>query len=379
MSSKCITTVHQGSIPHNSNKRGSTHRRVQNQNQSLHNSHIKNLGIQHENPRGMKNSDQNNASIWYGGSQDYNASPPLSNVATAMPSYMFPCPSTGQMIQQQQSQHIYISQSSNNPPSTSSGYLTTDESSCLKVSLPPENHPSNNIGVDIIPRIGMDDSTGDGTYTESSYGSIPQLEASPRRYRTHGEDEFQYDVTACSLGVPTFLNKTLEKDRKSTKNGETPPKLPERTPKSGVHSSISPPPLPPKKQASHVVPTMSALVTESTEESKNTTSNPEADITSEFPAEDDIYDFPPEPTISGAGILNQKSDKTCVSEILKDKRTKNRPMVPRQENSESGVGKDATNNNEMPMITVEELSKMSVMELNEKMMSGHFPSHLKGM
>ena len=89
MSSKCITTVHQGSIPHNSNKRGSTHRRVQNQNQSLHDSHVKNLGPQHENQRGMKNSDQNNASIWYGGSQDYNASPPLSNVATAMPSYMF--------------------------------------------------------------------------------------------------------------------------------------------------------------------------------------------------------------------------------------------------------------------------------------------------
>merc|ERR1711963_1167222 len=145
----------------------------------------------------MTNSDQNNASIWYGGSRDYNASPPLSNVATTMPSYMFPCPSTTQMIQQQ-SQQIYISQSSNNPPSTSSGYLTTDETTYLKVSLPPENNSSSHGGVDIIPRIGMDDSIGDGTYTESSYGSIPQLEASPRRYRTHGEDEFQYDVTATS-------------------------------------------------------------------------------------------------------------------------------------------------------------------------------------
>ena len=375
---KGVTNIQQGIQAHSSNKRGSNPRRGQNQ--ALYNSQNKNPGTQHDNHRGVKNSDQNNASIWYGGSQDYSASPPLSNVATTMPSYMFPCPTTGQLIQQQQTQQIYISQSSNNPPSTTSGgYMITNDSACLKVSLPPENHPSSHSGVDIIPRIGMDDSIGDGTYTESSYGSIPQLEASPRRYRTHGEDEFQYDVTATSLGVPTFLNKTLEKDKKSNKNSESPPKLPERTPKSGIHSSISPPPLPPKKQTNNLAPTMPSLVMEAKEENTNRTSNEDAVVANECPTEDDIYDFPPEPTISGAGVLNQKNDKTCVTEILKGNRNNNREKVARGESNKSSLANETGNINERPLITVEELSKMSVMELNEKMMSGHLPSHLKGM
>ena len=72
--------------------------------------------------RGIKTSEQNNASIWYGGSQEYSGSPPLSNVATTIPSYMFPCPSSNQQLlqQQQEAHHVYLAQSSSNPPSTSS-------------------------------------------------------------------------------------------------------------------------------------------------------------------------------------------------------------------------------------------------------------------
>jgi hypothetical protein len=375
-----VTTIQQNNTEYRpSDKRAGTHRRVQNHTQPLYHPQLKKSAGSVENQCGIKTSEHNNASIWYGGSPEYSASPPLSNVATTIPSYMFPCPSSNhQLIQQQQTNQAYLSQGSSNPPSTSSGlssgYLVSGENACLKVSLPPESHSSNQSGVDIIPRIGIDDSIGDSNYTESSYGSIPQLEASPRRYRTHGEDEFQYDVSATSLGVPIFLNKTLEKDTKSSiKRTDSPPKLPERTSKSGMHSSISPPPLPPKKQINNLAPMVPSLVTEIKEDNKNFESNVNAEVADEIPVEDDIYDFPPDPTISGTGILNQKNDKTCVTEILKGKSNIKFKGVKKQTKEEG------FSHNFLPMITVEELSKMSVMELNEKMMSGHLPSHLKGM
>ena len=260
--------------------------------------------------------------------------------------------------------------------------IARENNASLKVSLPPENNSSS----PRVPRIGIDESISDDCYTaESSYGSIPQLEASPRRYRTHGEDEFQYDVAGTSLGVPTFLNKTMEKDKKSARQtDQAPPKLPERTSKSGMHSSISPPPLPPKKQASYMPPITSSIVHDSKQEIKN-------DIISKYlepsniqpPIEDDIYDFPPDPTISGAGVLNQKDNKSCVTEILKTKpgitKSHNENETHKRKNTSKHGASMSENEPELPLVTVEELSKMSVMELNEKMMAGHLPSHLKGM
>ena len=64
--------------------------------------------------------------------------------------------------------------------------------------------------------------------------------------------------------------KTMEKDKKSARQtDQAPPKLPERTSKSGIHSSISPPPLPPKKQASYMPPITSSIVHDTKQEIKN--------------------------------------------------------------------------------------------------------------
>ena len=386
--SHCVSST-QNNPEYISTKRGSANRRAHVSSQALHQNQRMTKVSSLETKGGSKAaSEHSNASIWYGGSQDYGSSPPLSNVATTIPSsYMFPCPSSNQNIvqQQQQAQQLYLSQCSSNRPSSSSGvssgYMTAGgDNGCLKVSLPPENHLSSHSGVDVIPRIGIDDSIGDGNYTESSYGSIPHLEASPRRYRTHGEDEFQYDVSATSLNVPTFINKSLENEKKSSlKRSESPPKLPERTPKNCIHSSISPPPLPPKKQTSNLTPMLPCVVTERKEEVKNILPNIDPEALNQHPMEDDIYDFPPDPTISGAGILNQKDDKTCVTEILKGKgsfKLKNAKHEYNKECKQETLRPDSV---EFSTVTVEELSKMSVMELNEKMMSGHLPSHLKGM
>ena len=102
-----VTNIEQNNTEYTtSNKRGGTHRRVQNHTQSLHHPQLKKPTGSVENQRGIKTSEQNNASIWYGGSQEYSGSPPLSNVATTIPSYMFPCPSSNQQLLQQHSRPI---------------------------------------------------------------------------------------------------------------------------------------------------------------------------------------------------------------------------------------------------------------------------------
>ena len=190
------------------------------------------------------------ASVWYGGGQDYADSP------TPPPAY--------------------------------------NNSSSLKVSLPPEDVPT----ID-LPDHGQD------------YGAIPQLEASPRRFRNNVPHA---DVSGPTLGVPTFANPDPAKDQ--------PPKVPERS------SEVSPPPLPPKKPQ-------------------------------RLPQRDDIYDFPPDPTISGN--LNADDTEQCIHDILES--NSQRPSQPPTSKEE--------------VVTVEELSKMSILELNEKM--GQLPPHLKGM
>ena len=99
-----VTTIQQNNTEYrSSDKRASTHRREQNHTQSLYHAQLKKSAGSVENKSGIRTSEHNHASIWYGGSQEYSASAPLSNVATTIPSYMFPCPSSNhQLIQQQQ-------------------------------------------------------------------------------------------------------------------------------------------------------------------------------------------------------------------------------------------------------------------------------------
>ena len=78
---------------------------------------------------------------------------------------------------------------------------------------------------------------------------------------------------------------------------------------------------------------------------------------------DDIYDFVPEPIIGNVS-LNQEEAKQCISDILKAQqpRAAAKPVLP-----------------DLGSVSIEELSRMSVMELNEKMTAGLLPEELTGM
>jgi len=69
---------------------------------------------------------------------------------------------------------------------------------------------------------------------------------------------------------------------------------------------------------------------------------------------DDIYDFVPEPIIGNVS-MNQEEAKQCISDILKAQqpRAPAKPVLP-----------------DLGSVSIEELSRMSVMELNEKMTAG---------
>ena len=264
--------------------------------------------------------------------------------------------------QQPQFNTSQVSQQPPGPSSSSDGNV-----GLLKVSLPPECYDQTATGVDVIPRIGIDDSVGDGNFTESSYGSIPHLEASPRRYRTHAEDEFQYDLSASTLGVPMFANKMSLSEKGDSHRGantsvqnEPPPKLPERIPKTGPNAGVSPPPLPPKKPLGSQNPISLNYSADSKGYSVKE-EEPKNRVSPQPITEDDIYDFPPDPTISGDAILSQKDNKTCVSEILKGK------METKMATKAEGCNMFSTNHiqtgrpmisGEFPTVSLEELSKM---------------------
>ena len=78
---------------------------------------------------------------------------------------------------------------------------------------------------------------------------------------------------------------------------------------------------------------------------------------------DDIYDFVPEPIIGNVS-LNQEEAKQCISDILKAQqpRAAAKPVLP-----------------DLGSVSIEELSRRSVMELNEKMTAGLLPEELTGM
>ena len=205
--------------------------------------------------------------------------------------------------------------------------------------------------------LSMDSSTSGG------YGSIPHLEASPRRYRYIDSDSdsmFHRDSPSSSLNVPTAV--TRQGNFSLTGQieiSDSPPKLPERAPKT--LNTGAPPPLPPKKPLSNQSSKTSM---------KNMSMNSNVALmaacfaeSSKMGCNDDIYDFPPEPMIGNVN-LNQEEAKQCISDILKTSKP---------------VPKPASVMPDLGSVTIEELSRMSVMELNEKMTAGLIPEELKGM
>ncbi len=192
--------------------------------------------------------------------------------------------------------------------------------------------------------------TADGG-TASSYGSIPHLEASPRRYRQQYGECPQYEAGATSLGMPAYSHPSGPQSAQNP--DQPPPKLPDKPSKQ---SSASPPPLPPKKPPRHSDSQGSAP--------ENTSGETSAEV------RDDIYDFPPDPVIGSSGAnMTKEESKKCISDIL---------------HQHKDVGKEVkktppTASTELPLISLVELSRMSVMELNEKMEKGQLPPELKGM
>ena len=194
----------------------------------------------------------------------------------------------------------------------------------LRVALPPEDATRRS------------SSPGLNTQTSNTYGSILELEASPRRFRKHEIPDFyaaSQDSLAFNYGSGRYggaasldsIDDSLESSLNLPMPSEPPPALPQRPPKL---SSVSPPPLPPKKQS--VV--MSNSVFSQRYETPSDLHH----------SRDDIYDFIHENT-------------AAVS-----------PGPPPLPSREADIG-------------AEDLAKMSVVELSQRMVEGKLPAHLTGM
>jgi hypothetical protein len=70
----------------------------------------------------------------------------------------------------------------------------------------------------------------------------------------------------------------------------------------------------------------------------------------------------------GSLKMDKEEAKQCMQDILKSDNTKQ----PEEESSETD------SQSKLP-VSVEELSKMSLIDLNNKMLSGHLPEQMKGM
>lgn len=196
----------------------------------------------------------------------------------------------------------------------------------LRVALPPEEG-----------RLSV--SPGDaGLNPHSSYGSILELEASPRRYRNNDLHEL-YSTSQDSPSVSSRYGDCKDSSVDSSLNIpmplEPPPALPERPPKS---SSMSPPPLPPKKQTQHT--NMSSF--------------------SNFGRPD-----PPE---------SAREAYEFVPSFTPDLHPTTRSDIP----SFHEVNETSPANSSRE-ITVSDLVKMNVLELSQKLGEGRLPQHLSGL
>ena len=196
---------------------------------------------------------------------------------------------------------------------------------------PPSSHRTNSLRVALPPEEGRRSaspsaaSTAINTQNSNTYGSILELEASPRRYRNKELREFYYS----SQDSPTYSRSGEYAEGSSHDSSlnipppmDPPPALPERLPKL---PSLSPPPLPPKKQSSFTSslgPPLTRLPTAAASQDSL-----------------DIYDFIPEAS------------------------PPHPPQPPAQE----------------PELSVADLAKMNVIELSRHLTEGRLPAHLSGM
>ncbi|XP_059099069.1 uncharacterized protein LOC131893139 [Tigriopus californicus] len=207
-----------------------------------------------------------------------------------------------------------------------SGYFTTGRPGSGRYASVPINVSSQS-GTRSL-KVSLPPEETQAQKVDPRYGSIPHLESSPRRYCKQDSMD----------------------DQPRSSPDRIPPKLPDKP--SKTLSNGSPPPLPPKKPVSQQ------------NSWRSTEPEPQAAPSEAYPRED-IYDFPPEPMI-GKSNLTQEESRKCITDIL----CYNQSLQPQILPVPSITNYD---------ITLEELSKMSVMELNDKMQRGQLPQELKGM
>ena len=212
---------------------------------------------------------------------------------------------------------------------------------------PSSNLSCNTLRVALPPEETTRRSTSPGINHQSSntYGSILELEASPRRFRKYEIPDF-YTAREDSLAFTYGAGSGKYDDMKEFDSlgsheadmslnipmpAEPPPALPQRPPKL---SSVSPPPLPPKKQSVM----MGTSVFSQQRQTPATRLQPDS--------KNDIYDF-----------IHENTNVAATPEPTQP------PPLPSKEND----------------IPVEELVKMSVVELSQRMLDGKLPNHLTGM
>ena len=241
-----------------------------------------------------------------------------------------------------------------NRPTYHDVLTTSEESSIITVSLPDTS----------------DQQDASTTGQENRYGSIPQLEASPRRYNNRGKEhhEFLYSTNNNNLAV------LPRQPADGASVSEIPPKLPEKPSKRT--NQVSPPPLPPKKPIKGLIgitnynrPLPSTTVME----------HPPPDVVaaSNYDQNDDIYDFPPMPML-GSIKMDKEEARQCISDILQSQDNNNTSSNNREQPDYHTSSHHYSKSRAQP-VSVEELSKMSLIELNSKLMAGQLPEELKGM
>ena len=243
------------------------------------------------------------------------STPPPSRPAPAQPPGHIP------RIHTEPLPHYATSQ---RPPRPSHG--PSISSNQLRVALPPEDATRRS------------SSPGINTQNSNTYGSILELEASPRRFRKHEIPDFyaaSQDSLAFNYGSGRYgavsvdsIDDSLESSLNLPMPSDPPPALPQRPPKL---SSVSPPPLPPKKHS-----VMSASVF-----SQRYEAPPVGDP--ELNTDTDIYDF-----------IHENTSSVSLGP----------PPLPSKEHD---------------MVCVEDLVKMSVVELSQRMLEGKLPAQLTGM
>ena len=219
----------------------------------------------------------------------------------------------------------------------------------------------------------------------SSYGSILELEASPRRYRNSDLKDLLY-ATMGSQDSPTAYSERYSSSRDTRASSvdsslnipmplDPPPALPERPPKVN-HQLQSPPPLPPKKVQQQVVyPILSRQPQQPWASSGGDSGHP-------MVSSNDIYDFIPEPggkaapTMAHRPLRAASEARSCIYEILDDHQS----VAAQLGGQTPPAAYPILQEPQQPgALTVSDLVRMNVLELNRLMAEGRLPAHLSGM